>query len=310
MFIRPSHMLVAAMAVIAAPAFAQDSTAEAPTNEITSPLAAGADAAASEAKKAGEAASNAVSNAADSVDAATKDAAAALKKAMPAEEQAPADAATSEGKTAAPEAEASPAPAAAAEGETTPAANADKSTAEKGADSAAAESGEPKPGQYYAKSEHEDWTIRCIKADKGVDPCELYQLMKDEQGNSVAEVTLIPLSNGDVAAGATVVAPLETDLIKGLSLSIDGGEARGYPFSFCAPVGCVSRMGFTAAELNALKRGGRAEIGLLPFGADPSKPVALKLSLSGFTAAFDELSKMVKEAREAATPAKTEAPAE
>lgn len=318
MFIKPSHMLVAAMAVIAAPAFAQDAT-EAPANEITSPLTTGADAAAAEAKKAGEAVGKAVNNAGDSADAAAKDAAAAIEDAMPAEEQAPAgeadstategEAATSETETPAPEAEGAP-----ANTDATPA-DAGQGTAPAAAD---AESGEPKPGQYYAKSEHSDWTIRCIKADKGVDPCELYQLMNDEQGNSVAEVIIIPLSNGDVAAGATVVAPLQTDLIKGLSLSIDGGEARGYPFSFCAPVGCFSRMGFTAAELSALKRGGGAQIALLPYGADPSKPVALKLSLSGFTAAFDELSKIAKEAQEAApeatpaeeTPAEDAAPAE
>lgn len=157
------------------------------------------------------------------------------------------------------------------------------------AEEAAAEPDEPKVGSYYVKTTHQDWTLRCIKADGGKDPCELYQLMKDGDGNSVAEMTLIPLKNGNVAAGATLVAPLETDLIEGLGFSVDSGKPRGYPFSFCAPVGCVSRMGFTADELSGLKRGGKASVSLLPFGGDPKKPVQLSLSLSGFTAAFDEL---------------------
>lgn len=317
MFVRPSYMLVAAMAVIAAPAFAQDA-AETTTEEITSPLAAGADAAAAEAEKAGDAASEAVNNAAESTSDAAKDAAAAIEEAMPAEEQAPADGAAAESDAAPAEGEAAPAEAAEgettapeagtaatpAEGETAPAAE-DASSSD-----AATASDEPKPGQYYVKAEHTDWAIRCIKADNGIDPCELYQLLKDSEGNSVAEVTMIPLQNGEVAAGATIVAPLETDLIKGLSLAIDGGEARGYPFSFCAPVGCVSRMGFTASELSALKRGGGAEVTLLPFGGNPNKPVALKLSLSGFTVAFDELSKLADEARKASAAAQEEAPAE
>lgn len=190
------------------------------------------------------------------------------------------------------------APAAATENSSAEAAPAEAAPAADGAEAAPAgeqaatdeaASDEPKVGSYYLKSSHSDWTLRCIKSDQGKDPCELYQLMKDGDGNSVAEMTLIPLSNGNVAAGATLVAPLETDLIRGIGFAVDNGKPRDYPFGFCAPVGCVSRMGFTAAELNQLKRGGKATVTLMPFGGDPKQPVALALSLSGFTAAFDTL---------------------
>ena len=87
----------------------------------------------------------------------------------------------------------------------------------------------------------------------------------------------------------TLCAYPETDLIEGLGFRVDSGEMRGYPFSFCAPVGCFSRLGFTQAELNGMKRGNKATVQLLPFGGDPKKPVQLEISLSGFTAAFDEL---------------------
>lgn len=157
------------------------------------------------------------------------------------------------------------------------------------ADAPAAAVDAERPGSYYPKSEHGDWTIRCIRAGEGKDPCEMYKLLTDEDDNAVAELTLIPLSNGNVAAGATLVAPLETDLIEGLGFQVNGGEMRGYPFSFCAPVGCVSRLGFTEAELNSLKRGREAAVQLMPFGGDPQNPVRLVMSLTGFTAAFDEL---------------------
>lgn len=239
MSMKPSHALLAALAMIAAPAFAQEAATPATQEPAT-------DAAPTEAQP--EAA---------------------------AEAEAPA--------------------AAAAEAEAAPAADQAETAADPTADTAeeTADAG-PKLGEYYAKTTHQDWTIRCIKSDRENDPCELYQLMKDSDGNSVAEMTMIPLKNSDVAAGATLVAPLETDLIKGLGFVVDSGKGRGYPFSFCAPVGCVSRMGFTAAELNQLKRGGKATVSLLPFGADPAKPVELNLSLSGFTAAFDELSKLAE----------------
>ncbi|SET76336.1 Invasion protein IalB, involved in pathogenesis [Paracoccus homiensis] len=227
MSMKPSHALLAALAMIAAPAFAQEA-------------------------------------------------------ADPATQEPAADAAPAEAQ---PEAAEAPA----AETEQAPAADQAETASEAAAE--AADPG-PKAGEYYARTTHQDWTIRCIKSDRDTDPCELYQLMKDGDGNSVAELTMIPLKNGDVAAGATLVAPLETDLIKGLGFVVDSGKARGYPFSFCAPVGCVSRMGFTEAELTQLKRGGKATVSLLPFGADPEKPVELNLSLSGFTAAFDELSEL------------------
>ncbi|MFV0299441.1 MAG: invasion associated locus B family protein [Paracoccus sp. (in: a-proteobacteria)] len=236
-------------------------------------------------------------------DAATQDADAAPAEATG---EAPADAAAGTTEAEAP-AEA-PADATAAPAEAAP--------AEPAAVAAPAETGEPQIGAYYIKTTHGDWTIRCIKAEEGrPDPCELYQLLKDAEGNSVAEVTMIPLSQGEAAAGATIVAPLETDLIHGLGLKIDSAAPRGYPFNFCAPVGCVSRMGFDAAGLNGLKRGHSATVSLLPFGNDPAKPVELPMSLTGFTAAFTEMESIVADAQAQlraqaeATPPAAEAPA-
>ncbi|WP_411836765.1 invasion associated locus B family protein [Paracoccus sp. ME4] len=188
-------------------------------------------------------------------------------------------------ETPAAEAPATDAPAAETPAADAPAADAAQAPAE-----GAAPARDPEgPGSYYAKSEHGEWTIRCIRAGQGKDPCEMYKLLTDADDNAVAELTMVPLANGEVAAGATLVAPLETDLIKGLGVQIDSGETRGYPFSFCAPVGCVARMGFTNPELAAMKAGSNATIQLLPFGGDPEQPVQLSMSLSGFTAAFDEL---------------------
>jgi len=68
------------------------------------------------------------------------------------------------------------------------------------------------PGQPYVRDQSGDWFFRCLKAPEGeVDPCQLYQLLKDSEGNDVAEFSIFPLPNsGRAAAGATIVAPLET----------------------------------------------------------------------------------------------------
>lgn len=149
------------------------------------------------------------------------------------------------------------------------------------------EGGEPQPGQPYIREEFGDWAMRCIRAAEGADPCELYQLLLSAEGNPVAEISLFPLPpGGQAAAGATVVAPLETLLTEGLTLSIDGGTPRQYEFSFCNRAGCIARIGLTADDVTAFKRGNAATLRIVP-ALDPSQPFDLTVSLTGFTAGYD-----------------------
>lgn len=160
--------------------------------------------------------------------------------------------------------------------------------------------GEPPAGTFYTKSTHTDWTLRCMKTQDGNDPCELYQLMKDEQGSAVAEISVIPYK-GEAAAILNFVAPLETDLGAGLGLQVDSAKAAKYPFMVCAPIGCISRIGISQAELDGLKRGSQATVNLVPFGSEAEKDaVRVNMSLKGFTAGFDAVT-----AAQAAAPAAT-----
>ena len=277
-----STALAVILALSAAPLMAQTTT-EVPPAEAASDAAAAAAGAAAQAADAAEGAAEATGDAA----AAAADAAAAAAS----------DAAAAAGDAAEAAADAAAAPAADAPAAEAPAADAAAST-------------EPPVGAYYPRATHGDWTLRCIKTADAADPCELYQLMKDGEGNSVAEITLIPLDNGGQAkAGATVVTPLETDLTQGIRLQVDAGQAKAYPFNFCAPVGCVSRVGLTDAELGSLKRGKAASVSLLPYGAGPDQVVNLALSLTGFTAGYTELEAAVAEMRAAVAASQAAAPA-
>ena len=139
-----------------------------------------------------------------------------------------------------------------------------------------------------------------MKTQDGNDPCELYQLMKDEQGSAVAEISVIPYK-GEAAAILNFVAPLETDLGAGLGLQVDSAKAAKYPFMVCAPIGCISRIGISQAELDGLKRGSQATVNLVPFGSEAEKDaVRVNMSLKGFTAGFDAVT-----AAQAAAPAAT-----
>lgn len=147
-------------------------------------------------------------------------------------------------------------------------------------------------GETYKVSDHGDWELRCIKAPDGnKDPCQLYQLLEDQQGNSVAEINLFNLPADDnLAAGATIVTPLETLLTQNVLMSVDGGKAKVYPFTFCTAIGCFSRVGFTAGDVASFRAGNQAKIVVVPAQA-PDQKVELTVSLSGFTAGFEAVKK-------------------
>lgn len=147
--------------------------------------------------------------------------------------------------------------------------------------------GEPQPGQQYIREVFGDWGLRCLRVEDGPEPCQLYQLLLNEEGNPLAEVLIIPLpDSGNVVAGATVVVPLETQLTEDLILSIDGGEARRYPFDFCTAEGCVARFGMTQAQVDQFKRGAAGRLRIVPAVA-PDQEVILTMSLTGFTAGIN-----------------------
>jgi invasion protein IalB len=144
-------------------------------------------------------------------------------------------------------------------------------------------------GSTYTAAKFEEWEQRCVRTESGADPCQLYKLLKDAQGNNVAEFTVFGLPEGantEAVAGATFIAPLETLLTSGMRLQIDDRQSKVYPFTFCAEVGCVVRLGFTADEVAGMKQGANAVITIVPFVA-PDQTVTLNVSLKGFTAGLE-----------------------
>lgn len=146
-------------------------------------------------------------------------------------------------------------------------------------------------GQTYLSETFDSWELRCRKTGDGADPCLLFQLLKDATGNPVSEISFFALpAGGEAVAGANVVVPLETLLTRNLGMTIDGEQSKVYPFVFCTRAGCVSKVGLVATELDAMKKGAKAQISIVPAAA-PDKVVTLDVSLKGFTAGFEAVSK-------------------
>lgn len=152
------------------------------------------------------------------------------------------------------------------------------------------EAGEGGVGTSYLAASFEAWEQRCVRTQDGADPCTLYQLLKDTDGNAVAEFSMFNLTNaGQAVAGATIIVPLETLLTENLVMAVDTAKPKVYPFTFCSTVGCVARIGFTAAEVEQFKKGAKATLTIVPVVA-PDEKVTADISLKGFTAGYTAVS--------------------
>ena len=145
-------------------------------------------------------------------------------------------------------------------------------------------------GSTYTAETHGDWEIRCVRVAEGQrEPCQLYQLLVDENGNPVAEMNIFDLPDQDpVVAGGTIITPLQTMLQPGTRLRIDDNPWVEYPFAFCQPVGCFVRLGLRQSDLDLMRSGGSADVAIVPVQA-PDQVVVVSASLNGFTAGFDAL---------------------
>lgn len=200
-------------------------------------------------------------------------------------------AATAQAQEATPPAPAADAPAAEAPAAATPA-----ETPAAEAPAAAPTDAPDGPGTTYIANTFDDWQVQCVRTETGNDPCQMYQLLKDANGSNVADISLLNLpAGGQIVAGANIMTPLETLLTQNVTLKLDTNEAKVYPFTFCAPQGCFARVGLTAEELAAYKKGNKVEMTVVPMAA-PDQKVVVNISLKGFTSAYEAVLKANAEA--------------
>ena len=113
----------------------------------------------------------------------------------------------------------------------------------------------PQKTEPYIKERFENWSLKCIKPVNSIERCEANQIIFNQKQQPVAEISIIKLPKGQVAAAAaTIIVPLETILSEGLVLAIQELEPKKYQFKFCNSLGCYSQIGLTDDEVEALKR--------------------------------------------------------
>ena len=154
---------------------------------------------------------------------------------------------------------------------------------------AAPAAAEPAAAEPYVKTTEGDWKVQCIRVETGTEPCEMFQVMSDKDGNKVASISVLGLPKGkEAVAGATIATPLESALTAGVTLQIDTQKPIKLPYSFCSQVGCFSNVVLKADELDLFKKGKKIAMTIVPMRA-PDQKVELEISLKGFSAAWDAM---------------------
>ena len=141
----------------------------------------------------------------------------------------------------------------------------------------------------YIKERSENWTLKCIEPVDSIERCEANQIIFNQKQQPVAEISIIKLPKGQVAAAAaTIIVPLETILSEGLVLAIQELEPKKYQFKFCNSLGCYSQIGLTDDEVEALKRKEKASI-FLKHISSGDQQIVIPMSLDGFTKTFSNV---------------------
>ena len=136
--------------------------------------------------------------------------------------------------------------------------------------------------------EYQDWDLYCDQTGDIIDNCRMIQPVYNDSGNKVSQAEVRALASGDNVALLLVGAPLETFLPAGVGIAIDDGPEQTMAFEFCAPTGCFATIRLPQDALDLFIKGGAARISLVPY-ANRRQVVSAEFSLSGFTAAFEQL---------------------
>ena len=148
---------------------------------------------------------------------------------------------------------------------------------------------EPQKTEPYIKERFENWSLKCIKTVNSIERCEANQIIFNQKQQPVAEISIIKLPKGQVAAAAaTIIVPLKTILSEGLVLAIQELEPKKYQFKFCNSLGCYSQIGLTNDEVEALKRKEKASI-FLKHISSGDRQIVIPMSLDGFTKTFSNV---------------------
>ncbi len=140
------------------------------------------------------------------------------------------------------------------------------------------------PGDASSVQEsHGDWTVSC-RVENKQKSCLILQALGRSTGETVLSLELVSISATQTEG--ILLSPFGLRLADGLKLLADGKPlSEPLPFLTCVEAGCIVPITFRAEQLDRLRSG--KEIRISSTNASSGAAVELKISLAGFSTAFD-----------------------
>jgi len=127
------------------------------------------------------------------------------------------------------------------------------------------------------------WFKTCTKQDDS-DLCVVQNIMLAQNGQLITAVGLITVEGKVNRKILQVSVPTARLIPPGIQMQIDGGAGQKLDYAVCLPDKCTAEVPLTDAMIASLKKGGEVVFTSINFRRAPNP---IKISLSGFTGAFD-----------------------
>lgn len=139
----------------------------------------------------------------------------------------------------------------------------------------------------------DDWRLVCETVDKEK-RCRAFQRLSIKQGEKTQVMLIASIGYVDDGKAGRVPTlrlstPLGVVLPAGLAVNVDQGEKENLPFHICLLDGCMTEIGLSDKGISDMKKGRKMNVTYRAAGI--KQPVAVQISLKGFTAAYNELAK-------------------
>jgi len=142
----------------------------------------------------------------------------------------------------------------------------------------------------------DDWRMVCETVEKE-QRCRAFQRLSIKQDDKTQVMLIASIGYVDDGKAGRVPTlrlstPLGVVLPAGLAVNIDKGEKENLPFHICLLDGCMTEIGLSDKGIADMKKGRAMHVVYRAAGI--KQPVAVQISLKGFTAAYTALAKNEK----------------
>lgn len=127
------------------------------------------------------------------------------------------------------------------------------------------------------------WFKVCTKQEDN-DICNVQNIVLAETRQLVTGISLIDVKGKINRKVFQVAVPSGRAIPPGIAVQIDDGQSQKLAYAVCLPDRCIAEAPLTEDLVNALKKGGELTMTSVNF---QNKPNPIKVSLNGFTAAYD-----------------------